>query len=100
MNMEIEKTTHELETELLLDFAQVELDSSTLPLKQELDNLPLERLDNLINAFKKIGTRPDEVLFLQCLIALKMAKKNLEVNHLFNRKVSPLTSATVKQQPQ
>jgi hypothetical protein len=100
MNMEIEKTTHDLEIELLLDFAQIELDGSTLTLKQELDNLPLERLDNLINAFKKVGTRPDEVLFLQCLIALKMAKKNLEVNHIFNRKISPLAGPTVEQQPQ
>ncbi len=90
----------EIETDLLLDFAQIELDGSTLNLKQELDNLPLERLDNLIHAFKKIGTRPDEVFFLQTLIALKMAKKNLEVNHLFNRKVAPLSGAAVEQQPQ
>jgi hypothetical protein len=95
MPTEIEKN-HEFEIELLLDFAQVELDGSTLALKQELDNLPLERLDNLINAFKKVGTRPDELLFLQCLVALKMAKKNLEVNHFFNRKVAPSVGSAVE----
>ena len=98
MNMEIEKTN--LETQLLLEFALLELEGITLPLKQELDGIPLERLDKLINAFKKIGTCPDEVLFLQSLVALKMTKKNLEVNHFFNRKVSPLSSSAMKQQPQ
>jgi hypothetical protein len=94
MNMEIEKTS--LEIELLLDFAQIELNESTLPLKQELDNLPLERLDNLINAFKKIGNRPDEVLFLQCLVALKMAKKNMEATHYFNQIRSRLAGTAVE----
>jgi hypothetical protein len=98
MNMEIEKT--DLEKDLLLDFAQLELNSITLPIKQELDLISLEQLDRLINTFKKIGTRPDEVLFLQSLVALKMTKKNIEVNHFFNRRVSPLASAAVKQQPE
>jgi hypothetical protein len=94
MHMEIEKP--DFEKELLLDFAQLKLDNISLSLKQELDLIPLEEIDKLINAFKKIGCHADEVLFLQSLVALKMTKKNMEATHYFNQIRSRLTGSSVE----
>jgi hypothetical protein len=89
-----------LEMEILLEFALLKLARISLPIKQELDKISLEELGQLINVFKKAGSRPDEVLFLQNLAALIIANKNIETVHLFNQKISPLSVSAVKQQPQ
>jgi hypothetical protein len=102
MNLENENNSLKtvLETEILLDFAQLKLTRIIQPIKQELDKISLEEIDQLINVFKKTGFYPDEVQFLQNLAALKIANKNIETGHLFNQKVSPSPVTAVKQQPQ
>lgn len=102
MNLENENNSLKtvLETEILLDFAQLKLARIRLPIKQELDKISLEELDQLINVFKKTGSHPDEVQFLKNLVALIIANKNIETVHFFNQKVSPLSVSAVKQQPQ
>jgi len=87
----------DLAVELLEDFSLLKLHNLTLKLKLELDEIPLEELDQLIHSFTKLGSHPDEVLFLKSLVALKMTQKNLEVNHFFNRQLKPLSGAAVKQ---
>jgi hypothetical protein len=87
----------DLEKGLLLDFASIKLDRLTLPIKQELDLVSYEELDQLIHAFTEIGCRPDEILFLKSLVALKVTKKNLEERHFFNQQFDRLSRSSVKE---
>ncbi len=89
----------DLEKGLLLDFASIKLDRLTLPIKQELDLVSYEEIDQLIHAFTEIGCRPDEIIFLKSLLALKVTKKNLEERHYFNQQFNRLSGSAVKEQP-
>ncbi len=89
----------DLAAELLEEFSLLKLHNLTFQLKQTLDDIHLEELDQLIDGFTQLGGHPDEVLFLKSLVALKMTKKNLEVNHFFNRQLKPSSGPAVEKKP-
>lgn len=89
----------DLAAELLEEFSLLKLHNLSFRLKQTLDDIHLEELDQLIDGFTQLGGHPDEVLFLKSLVALKMTKKNLEVNLFFNRRIKPSGGPAVEQKP-